>query len=141
MGCSKLHTKQFVRAVGAILLGLGLLSAPGCTSVHCYASWPRDVQFRAVGVNGDPERLVVVLDADGNPEARPDAQGRVTLSTPTLRGAKHFTLGFLVRDDGPLFEPVVRVQRDGVDLRALTLDELDALPLDDDGYRVLDLDA
>jgi|GEM_PF-6939597 len=141
MSRSGAQISRFVRATGAVLAGLCLILAVGCTSgVYCYCSLPRQVHLRIVVAGVGPERLVVVLEPGDGTEARPDAQGRVTLSVPTLRGCKHVTFGILVQADGPLFETLVHIQRDGVDLCALTLAELEALPLDVQRCHVLELD-
>ncbi len=128
------------RAVRVLVACIGLAGAAGCTSVHCYRSAPQDVHLRIAGAEREPARWIVVVRASDQAGAQPDADGRVTLSI-ALSGCRVYRLGLLVRHTDPRRAAVVHVQRDGIDMRVLSLADSEALPLDEEGCHLLDPDA
>jgi hypothetical protein len=122
-----------------IVLILPLLVAACSTGIYCYRS-TADIQLLVTAAEGDPTPWAVIVGDPKHSDQRlvPDDGGRVDVWVPPLAASKHFLFGLLVHENGSLHEPIVHVTWFGIELVALTLKELTALPLDADGQRVLD---
>jgi hypothetical protein len=132
---------RWVRAM--LSAGLAVALTAGCTTFtrhECWREAPVAIRLRVVRADGGaaPARITVRgLES----AVLPDAGGRAVFTIPAVSGGRTYVDGVLVREEDPQQMPAVWVWLAEWDRHPLSLVELDALPLDADGYRVLDLDA
>ena len=96
-----------------------------------------------------PEKLQIITTRTGQHVVRIEnrgdtpvgADGRVVVDVPTLpRGCSPYLFGVIKIGDGsPEGLSAIHVLRDGKVVRKLSLKEIHALPMDDDGYRIVKL--
>ena len=136
-----MRSGRFARASRSVAACVAVAFATGCVDVarwECLAASPRPMHVRIVGAEREPARWLVILGTDPALTEQPDARGRVDLTIPALLGGRTFRWGVLTDDQGPLFTVVIHVEHDGRDVRTLSLAQLDELPKDAEGWRVLD---
>lgn len=127
------------RATRLAVLGLVLGFGPGCASVHCYARGDQDVRLAIPAAAAEPQRWQVVVVEDTGSGARPDDSGRVRFTVPGARFCEGWYLGIFRRPSAnPLADPRVHVRQGCRTERELTLGDIHALPLDGEGWRVVD---
>ncbi len=127
------------RALRRAVLGLVLAVGPGCASVHCYARGDQDVRLAIPAAAAEPQRWQVVVVGDTGSGARPDASGRVQFTVPGARFCEGWYLGIFRRPSAdPLADPRIHVRQGCRTECVLTLGDIHALPLDGEGWRVID---
>jgi hypothetical protein len=118
-----------------LMVSLAACLSSGCTATHCYADVPASSeQFRIVTTCERPCTLRIE-----NIEYSPDAAGHVQVMIPRQNGGcTQVVCGVMLHDGSPR-EPVIEVRLDGDVERILLAGDIDRLPTNDQGERVLEL--
>lgn len=125
-----------------ILLGLAWLLSPGCiSSIHCYVLPPETIRLRLTPGTFGERAWSIVVEEDPPVTASLDVRGCATIVLPPDRECHFYRLGVPVDPTTWRENARVRIECDGVVVCTLVLDDLDELPLDPDGCRVLVLDS
>jgi hypothetical protein len=126
-----------------ILLAVWLLAAsPACVSYRCYsAALPTEVRVRIAPAETEPQRWALHVEGSAQADALPDEHGRCVVLVSSGRHCERVSWFGLVREELRSSKPLLRLLRDGDEVFVLTFNEVIQLPLDAEGYRVLDFDA
>jgi hypothetical protein len=124
----------------SFLLGIAfplILGSLGCSYALPVPSPPFRERVRVVSPS--PERYSLRLATVRSEDLPVPPDGRLTLSIPPIqRGCTVHFLGIKVSDGyDPFKEWTIAIYADGKSLRRLSLTQLNKLPTDPDGYRLL----
>jgi hypothetical protein len=126
-----------MRTLGAATC-LGMASA--CASYCMYAGVPRtEIRLHIVQADGDPAPWALQVEGRPSPDVLLDAHGCGKFEVSSGPHCQAVWFGIVDEDELPLNRPLVHVRFAGTELRVLSFAELEALPLDTEGQRILDL--
>ncbi len=120
-----------------VLLPLALVTS-GCVYALAASSHPTDVGLRLR--TSQPEQYVARVDLNPPADYPFAADGRVKFTVPQFRnGCTVYCLGVKTRDGDPEARRVIALIQGKQVVRRLSLAEISELPLDETGYRPIEV--
>lgn len=124
---------------GLILSLLMTLFSTGCVYAYQRINDPINVQMRLVTKTPDKYRILILGETMHEPKIIPEGIVSFTIP-PLLSGSRVFFLGIVeVANHGPTSRRAVYVFKEDKVIKTLTIKEVEALPVDEAGYRILRL--
>lgn len=124
------------RLLGWSFLVLASGQALGCALALPAYNYPSEEKIRVV--TKSPEAIRIRVNADGGSVTQVPPDGRALVDVPTLpRECSRYFFGIRITNGHPEAKRVIEVWRDGRVERRLSLNDLNRLRVDADGYREL----
>ena len=125
------------KTIGIILLLVLLLGTTGIVLLTRQTTYTLGIGSQLLlRINtSEPERVrISVLDQEAR---QPDRQGRVVLDIPGFCTRSDRVLGIKYSADNPWARQSIQIIKDGTVRRMLSINELESLPKDSNGYHEL----